>query len=188
MAEFDELLAVLATNRAHGIVGERSLDDAVAHADQFVAALPEAASAVADLGSGGGLPALVIAFRRPELRLTLIERRSNRADQLMRSIRALGFSSRVEVLAEDVRHSAARYPHAFDAVTARSFATPAITARWASELLRPAGVLIVSEPPAKSAERWPADLLASTSLVDLGVVAGVRRLQRGPATSQDADG
>ena len=185
MAEFDDLLAVLATNRAHGSVGEQSLVDAVAHADQFVAVLPDTATTIADLGSGGGLPALVIAFRRPDLRVTMIERRSNRADQLLRSIHALGFASRVDVLAEDVRLVASRMPHCFDAVTARSFATPAITARWASELLAPSGVLVVSEPPAKSADRWPADLIAPLALVDLGVSNGVRRLQRRTTTPDD---
>jgi 16S rRNA (guanine527-N7)-methyltransferase len=185
MAEFDDLLAVLATNRAHGSVGEQSLLDAVAHADQFVAALPDSAATIADLGSGGGLPALVIAFRRPDLRITMIERRSNRADQLLRSIRALGFTSHVEVIAEDARFVAARLPHRFDAVTARSFATPAITARWASELLRPSGVLVVSEPPTKSADRWPAEVLAPLALVDLGVSDGVRRLQRQTTTAGD---
>jgi 16S rRNA G527 N7-methylase RsmG len=185
MPEFDDLLAVLATNRAHGSVGEQSLLDAVAHADQFVAVLPHTVATLADLGSGGGLPALVIAFRRPELRVTMIERRTNRADQLLRSVHALGLSSRVEVLGEDVRLAAARMPHCFDAVTARSFATPAITARWASELLRPAGVLVVSEPPTKSADRWPVELLASLALVDLGLSDGVRRLQRRSDAAND---
>ena len=185
MADFGDLLAVFATNRAHGSVGEQSLLDAVAHADQFVAALPDLAHSLADLGSGGGLPALVIAFRRPDLRITMIERRTNRADQLLRSIRALGLSSRVVVVGEDVRLVASRLPHSFDVVTARSFATPAITARWASELLRPSGLLVVSEPPTKSADRWPADLLASVALDDLGVSEGVRRLQRQRITPVD---
>ena len=183
MADFDELLAVLATNRAHGSVGEQSLLDAVAHADQYVAALPDAATSVADLGSGGGLPALVIAFRRPDLQVTMIERRSNRADQLLRSVRALAFGDRVQVLAEDVRDVASRRPHAYDVVTARSFAAPPITARWASALLRPAGVLIVSEPPVTSPDRWPTSLLGPLELVDLGVSSGVRRMQRQVAVS-----
>ena len=51
---------------------------AVAHADAFAAALPSSA-AVVDLGSGGGLPGLVIAVRRPDLRLTLVERRAHAA-------------------------------------------------------------------------------------------------------------
>jgi hypothetical protein len=68
-------------------------------------------------------------------------------------------------------------------VTARSFAAPAITARWAGALLRSGGVLIVSEPPLgdlaiSDPARWPAAMLATHGLVDQGRDQGVRVLRR----------
>jgi len=171
------LLAALAAVQARGVIGELSLPAAVAHADQFVAALPPAILRAADLGSGGGLPGLVIAVRRPEISLTLVERRRSRADLLERAVGALRLHN-VRVFAGDVRVLAGEEAHSFDAVTARSFASPAVTARWAGELLVVDGVLVVSEPPPPAANRWPADVLANSGLVDLGRLGGVRRFRK----------
>lgn len=172
------LLAALASIQARGAIGEASLELAIAHADQFVVALPSSVRTVADLGSGGGLPGLVIAWRRPLLQITLVERRHSRADLLSRAVRSLRLNDRVTVLADDVRTLAAGAAGAFDAVTARSFAAPPITAQWAGVLLRPGGLLVVSEPPDDDPLRWPTPMLAANGLADLGREQGVRRFQR----------
>jgi len=173
------LLAALAAIAERGAIGERSLPVAVVHAEQFVAAIPTSARTAVDLGSGGGLPGLVVAARCPWLQVTLVERRARRADLLRRAVRSLDLEQRVAVLDTDVAVVAGEHPHAFDVVTARSFAAPAITARWAAALLRPGGLLIVSEPPQDDAERWPAAMLAALSLVDLGREQGIRRFRLG---------
>lgn len=178
MTDDSALLAALSAIQARGAIGEASLTGAITHAEQFVDALPLAARSLADLGSGGGLPGLVIAVRRPDLAITLVERRHSRADLLMRAVRALSLMDRVTVLADDVRVLGARAAGTFDAVTARSFAAPPITAQWAGILLRAGGVLVVSEPPDVDPQRWPADTLASAGLVDDGRLAGVRRFVR----------
>jgi 16S rRNA (guanine527-N7)-methyltransferase len=172
------LLAALGEVRRRGAIGTTTIADAVTHAEQFVHALPASTRRVADLGSGGGLPALVIAVRRPELQIVLVERRTARADMLRRAVLALGVGERVTVVAEDVRALAARQAGSFDAVTARSFASPAVTAKWGCELLRVGGLLIVSEPPEEVAERWQGSLLERLGLEDLGRELGVRVLRR----------
>lgn len=172
------LLAALTSIQARGAIGEASLELAIAHADQFVVALPSSARSLADLGSGGGLPGLVIAWRRPELLVTLVERRRSRADLLSRAVRSLQMTDRVTVIADDVRTLAAASSGSFDAVTARSFAAPPITAHWAGVLLRSGGVLVVSEPPENDPLRWPSDLLSANGLTDLGREQGVRSFQR----------
>lgn len=178
MTDDAALLAALAAIQVRGAIGEASLAGAVAHADQFVAALPLTARSLADLGSGGGLPGLVIAVRRPDLAITLVERRASRADLLLRAVRALSLTGQVTVLADDVRVLGTRAPRTFDAVTARSFAAPPITARWAGVLLRSGGVLVVSEPPDDDPLRWPSATLAAAGLRDDGRIAGVRRFLR----------
>jgi len=178
MSDDSALIAVLAAIQARGAIGESSLVAAVAHADQFVAALPQEARSLADLGSGGGLPGLVIAVRCPRLSITLVERRHSRADLLSRAIRALDLMARVTILPDDVRLLATQAPTSFDVVTARSFAAPAITARWAGELLVSGGMLVVSEPPSDDQDRWPASVLSAAGLVDLGREQGVRRFRR----------
>ena len=172
------LLAALSTIRDRGPIGEASLEAAIVHADQYVAALPAHAVDLVDLGSGGGLPGLVIAVRRPDLRVTLVERRATRADLLRRAVSALGLASHVVVVADDVSRVATERPRSFDVVTARSFAAPSITARWAGELLRSGGRLIVSEPPTDDPQRWPTPLLTSSGLVDEGRTDGLRTFRR----------
>jgi hypothetical protein len=178
MTDDTALLSALGAIQARGAIGEASLHLAIAHAEQFVAELPPWVQCVADLGSGGGLPGLVIAVRRPTLAISLVERRRSRADLLSRAIRALGIADRVTVFADDVRRFADLHPRAFDAVTARSFAAPSITAKWAGALLRIDGILVVSEPPADDVDRWPPELLASFGLRDQGREQGVRRFLR----------
>ena len=82
------------------------------------------------------------------------------------------------VFSGDVRDLAAAKAHSFDVVTARSFAAPPVTARWAGELLVAGGVLVVSEPPEPDDDRWPESVLAAAGLTDLGPTGGMRRFQR----------
>jgi len=132
----------------------------VQHGRALLAGLPEQGRAL-DLGSGGGLPGLVLAMYRPGLELTLVEARQRACRFLREAVSALELArvSVVEARAED----AARRPDLredFDAVVARSFGPPAVTAECAVGFLRPGGRLVVSEPPgdegpAKQAARWP---------------------------------
>lgn len=178
MTDDSVLIAALAAIQARGAIGEASLEAAIAHADQFVTQIPSPARTLVDLGSGGGLPGLVIAVRRPDLAVTLVERRVTRADLLHRAVAALGVGERVTVFAGDVAAFAERSPAAADVVTARSFAAPEITARWASALLRAGGVLVVSEPPDDDPARWPDVLLERRGLRDEGRHQGVRVFTR----------
>jgi len=168
------LLSALRAIQARGAIGESSLEQAIVHAEQFVAALPAQVGTLVDLGSGGGLPGLVIAVRRPEISVTLVERRQSRADLLSRAVRSLDLTDHVTVVAGDVRVVGESAPKSFDVVTARSFAAPPVTAHWAGLLLCGGGRLVVSEPPIDDAERWPAELLVASGLVDQGREQGVR--------------
>jgi 16S rRNA (guanine527-N7)-methyltransferase len=92
---------------------------------------------VDDLGSGGGLPGVVLAIARPNLRVTLVEVRKNRAALLEEMVIELGLPSvrvharRAETLRERV-----------DVCLARAF-RPAEEAWSISEpLLKPQGRLI----------------------------------------------
>src|SRR3954453_17319715 len=102
MADDAPLYSALGVIRARGAIGERSLADAVAHADRFVSLIPPDARTVVDLGSGGGLPGLVIAWRRPDVHVTMVERRATRADLLQTAVAGLQMSDRVAGVGTDV--------------------------------------------------------------------------------------
>ena len=122
-----------------------------------------------DLGSGGGLPGLVLATYRPELELTLLEARQRACRFLREAVTALDLAqvAVVEARAED----AARRPdlrESFDAVVARSFGPPAVTAECAVGFLRPGGRLAVSEPPGEEERDGPTVRWPLPGLEDLG--------------------
>ena len=131
--------------------------------------LPISDSALAvDLGTGGGLPGLVLAATTP-WRWLLVDRRDRRVVFLRWAVRQLGIEGRVKVVlsdAADVGRGGSRGMASL--VTARGFAPPGSTAECAAPLLAEHGVLVVSEPPTKSTARWPEAGLCSLGLRDVG--------------------
>jgi 16S rRNA (guanine527-N7)-methyltransferase len=110
-----------------------------------------------DLGSGGGLPGLVILTSLSGIRLSLVEVMGKRASFLEQTIIDLGLDSRAQVVkqrAEELAHNT-HFRERYAFVTARSFAGPGVTAEVAAGFLEVGGVLVVSEPPNSSGERWP---------------------------------
>lgn len=80
-------------------------------------AAPLFSGSVADIGSGAGLPGIVLAIARPDVNWTLVEPMERRVTWLKEQVTALSLTN-VEVLrarAEEVRR-----PGGFDAVTARA--------------------------------------------------------------------
>ena len=109
-----------------------------------------------DLGSGGGLPGLIILTSLQAVRLSLVEVMGKRAAFLEQAIIDLGLDSRARVVrqrAEELAHDP-RFRERYAFVTARSFAGPGVTAEVAAGFLELGGVLVVSEPPNSSGERW----------------------------------
>ena len=182
MTDDSRLLSALTVVRTRGAIGERSLVDAIAHAERFVDLIPPGPQSVVDLGSGGGLPALVIAWRRADLTVTMVERRATRADMLRRAISSLGLGDHASVLNLDVEEVCARASSTFDVLTARSFGEVALTTRYINRLLRSGGLALISEPPLDRSARWGAVLADYPDLRDVGVEQGIRRLRRSPGS------
>ena len=134
------------------MLGRRSIAEVIDHASAFVQALADVTGTVVDLGSGGGVPGLVIARARLDLRLLLVDRRSARTDHLTRLVRRLELGDRVTVVNADVGELEISPPA--DAAVARGFGSPAVTLQAAARLVRPGGLIVVSEPPEDHAGRW----------------------------------
>lgn len=146
-----------------GFLGPGPIEGHVAHAGAFVDALRDVAGRVIDLGSGGGVPGLVVAVRRPDLEVVLVDAMAKRCRFLEEALAALGLGGAVvEGRAEAVGRGPMR--GSAGAVLARSFGPPPVTAECAAPLLRTGGLLIVSEPPDDAPGRWPAEALAELGL------------------------
>jgi 16S rRNA (guanine527-N7)-methyltransferase len=111
-------------------------------------------ASVADVGSGAGLPGVVLGIRRPDLRVTLIEPLLRRATFLEECVALLDLENvRVErARAEEFTEKAS-----FDVVTSRAVAELGKLAGWSMPLVRPGGLFL----PMKGASA--EDELASSS-------------------------
>lgn len=140
-----------------GMLGARPIEEVIAHSHVFVEGLHGVVGHLVDLGSGGGVPGLVIAVERPDLTIDLVERRGHRADFLRRVIARMELDRRVRVREIDARTVAQEEGGSCEAVTARGFGPPEETLKLARRLLSPTGRILISDPP--EAERWPSELL-----------------------------
>ncbi|MFZ6004490.1 MAG: RsmG family class I SAM-dependent methyltransferase [Actinomycetota bacterium] len=167
----DDVLAQLERSRQLGFLGPGPVVDHVLHAGGFLDALAGVDGRVIDLGSGGGVPGLVIAAARRELEVVLLEAMGKRCDFLRAAAADLALSNItvVQERAELAGRGALR--GSAEAVVARGFGPPAVTAECAAPLLSVGGLLAVSEPPEAAGEdRWPSEPLAA-----LGLEPRVRR-------------
>ena len=190
------LRSVLVAAQEAGFLGPGPIERHILHAEGFVSLAevqPGGARArLLDLGSGGGLPGLVVATRLPWAQVVLLEANRRRAEFLSRAVATLGIAARVSVVHQraELCGRDPLYRGLFSGVVARSFGPPAVVAECAAPFLAPAGWLIVSEPPAEVAAdgnghratgleevhrgtpRWPADRLAVLGLEPIEFVKG----------------
>ena len=160
----EALIDALGASQRLGMLGDRAVVEVIEHAGAFVDALGATSGTVVDLGSGGGVPGLVIARSRPDLHIVLVDRRAARTDHLRRLVGRLGVEHHVEVLTAEAAALPALLADQVDAVVARGFGPPAETLRLAAPLLAVRGLAVVSEPPRPVRGRWPEELLGAVGV------------------------
>jgi 16S rRNA (guanine527-N7)-methyltransferase len=175
------LTEVLLAAREAGFLGPGPIERQLRHAHGFttLARRAQAGADIAhllDLGSGGGLPGLVIAMEWQTVTVVLLEANQRRSQFLERAVRQCGLQERVRVLHQraEVCGRNPSYRGAFDGVVVRSFGPPAVVAECSAPLLRVDGWLIVSEPPSGEEDdstfespgevRWPPHQLVQLEL------------------------
>ncbi|MDQ1398035.1 MAG: rRNA (guanine527-N7)-methyltransferase [Acidimicrobiaceae bacterium] len=112
----------------------------------------------------------MLAATLSSTRWVLLDASQRRTAFLEAALEELGLAngSVIRGRAEEV----ARRPdlrHVFDAVVARGFGPPSLTAECAAGFLAVGGRLVVSEPPDGASDRWPGEALAG-----LGLAVGAR--------------
>tara|TARA_A100001037_G_C15065751_1_gene596969 strand:- start:618 stop:1289 length:672 start_codon:yes stop_codon:yes gene_type:complete len=183
MKSIEEVLDAAA---AEGHLTSGAAMDGPSHSTGFLAFselpdLTEPTVLAVDLGTGGGIPGLVLASRTL-WHWSLVDRSETRTAFLRWAVRSLGLEDRVEVILSDaVEVARGALRSKAGVVTARGFASPASTAECAAPLLEEGGLLMVSEPPIGSEQpaervleaggvpwRWPAEGLSQLGVEDLG--------------------
>ena len=175
-------------NERQNLIARSTIDDIwqrhIADSAQLVRFAPRPDSSWLDIGSGAGLPGLVIAILT-EGPMTLVEPRRLRAEFLARAVQELGLSGRVAVHAAKVERIAGK----FDVITARAVASVDSLLSISHHLstdktlwLFPKGKSAQSELDEARA-KWQGDFRLETSLTSdeaaILVASGVRRKGRG---------
>ena len=171
----DQLLEVLEQARTFGFLGPGPVGPHLEHARAFAALLEVGEGEgrpIVDLGSGGGVPGLVLATLLPRSRWLLVDSMVRRTGFLEDVVASLGLGGRVQVVtarAEELGRDPAHRSR-YRTVVARSFGSPPVLAECAAPLLARGGTVVVSEPPADPDQsgprpgRWPAAGLARLGL------------------------
>jgi 16S rRNA (guanine527-N7)-methyltransferase len=168
---FAELLATDGIVR--GLIGPREVprlwDRHLLNCAVVTDAVPEGAS-VCDIGSGAGLPGLVMAIRRPDLNLTLVEPLLRRTTFLEEAVARLGLSNVriVRARAEELHGS-----DTFDVVTSRAVAPLDRLSRWSLPLVRSGGEFLAMKGSSAEGELEAAARVISK---ERGEVQGVLEL------------
>ena len=91
-------------NQVHNLTAVRDAEEQVSrHVLDCLAVLPyiEDAATLADIGSGAGLPALMLAIMRPQLAVTALESNGKKAAFIREAVRVLALAN-VQVVAQRV--------------------------------------------------------------------------------------
>jgi 16S rRNA (guanine527-N7)-methyltransferase len=126
------------------------------HVLDTLAAVPafHAAHNVLDVGAGGGLPGIVLAIARPDVKVSLIDTVHKKTAFLTQVKAELGLAN-VTVYTKKVQELAVKQP--FDVITSRAFADLSDFVNWSGHLLAEGGrfIALKGTAPAEERERLP---------------------------------
>ena len=170
-----QLVEGLNRSASRGFMGSMPVSEQIAHGLGFAAAseatLKAVPGTVLDMGTGGGVPGLVLLACWPSSHIVLLDSNERRTEFLLTEVARWERPGTVEVVRARAEE-AGRSDHLrerFELVTARSFGKPAVTAECGSAFATIGGVLAVSEPPVEG-PRWSVEGLAKLGLEDSGLV------------------
>lgn len=186
----DYLDLLVRWNAAYNLTAVRDPAEMVTrHLLDSLAILPFVSGAtLADLGTGPGLPGIVLAIAAPGRAITLVDSNGKKVRFLREAIRSLKLEGvqAVQSRVEDVQGR-------FDCVTARAFATLADMLGWGGHLLAPGGTWLAMKGrrPDDELEALPPGFeLASMHTLAVPGLEGERHLavirHAGPASAPAA--
>ena len=161
-AQVEKLLDYLALlNKWNSVYNLTSVRDPLEmvklHLLDSLAAVPAFAGAVnvLDVGAGGGLPGMVLAISRPDMKVSMIDTVHKKTAFLNQVKAELGLSN-VTVYTRKVQELEVKTP--FDVITSRAFADLSDFVNWSGHLLAEGGqyIALKGTAPAEERERLPA--------------------------------
>ena len=155
IARYGEILGSWGIER--GLIGpkegDRIWDRHIANCLPVTTLIPEGVRLI-DIGSGAGLPGIVIALARPDLKVTLLEPLQRRIDFLEEVVAELGLDITIK------RGRSEGFKGSFDVVTARALAPLPKLATISWHLVAPGGSLLAMKGESAADELAAAKLEA----------------------------
>jgi 16S rRNA (guanine527-N7)-methyltransferase len=158
----DSLSAIAPLRRALGEMGflrqalvQPGTDGAVVHDDRESSHADGRTPELLDVGSGGGLPGVVIAITCPEVRVTCVDTVAKKAAFIQQAAVQLGLPN-----LQGVHARVETLPGPYDVICSRAFAALADFTAWSRQALRPGGVWMAmkGKHPLAEMEALPADV------------------------------
>ena len=156
-AQQEQLLDYLALlNKWNSVYNLTSVRDPMQmmtlHLLDTLAAVPafEGAQNVLDVGAGGGLPGVVLAISKPDMKLSMIDTVHKKTAFLTQVKAELGLAN-VTVYTKKVQELEVKQP--FDVITSRAFADLSDFVNWSGHLLAEGGRFIALKGTAPQDER-----------------------------------
>lgn len=112
---------------------------------------------LADIGSGAGLPAMVLGILRPDLKITMIDSLNKRVEFLNRLNQKLDLSHKAVHLRAEEAGNNPEFREAFDFVTARAVARMSVLSEYCLPLVKKGGKFIALKGPAAEEELRDAE-------------------------------
>jgi 16S rRNA (guanine527-N7)-methyltransferase len=159
-AQLMDYLALLAKwNSVYNLTSLRDPLQMVTHhlLDSLAAVSAFAGAAnVLDVGAGGGLPGIVLAIARPDMKVSLVDTVHKKTAFLTQVKAELGLAN---VSVYTARVEQLQVPHRFDVITSRAFADLSDFVNWSGQLLAEGGRFIALKgvAPADEQQRLPAE-------------------------------
>jgi 16S rRNA (guanine527-N7)-methyltransferase len=145
----EALTEILTTARELGFLGPGPVEAHLRHGHALARLLGDFSGSFVDLGSGGGVPGLVLLGAWPRSQAVLVDVSQRRCRFLRRAVAELGLSGRAQVWcgrAEELaREPSLREAHPL--LVARGFGAPPVVAECGVGFVSPGGALAISEPP-----------------------------------------
>ena len=111
------------------------------------------AESIADLGSGAGLPVLVLALARPGMEITAVESQRKKCAYIEKTAETLGITNVTVCCARAEEYGRSTGREAHDVVVSRALAALPVVAEYSLPLLRLGGVMVAMKGSISDQER-----------------------------------
>ena len=128
----------------------------VADALTLLPYIPQKTSKLADVGTGGGIPGVILSIARPDVRVTLIDATAKKLAAVAQMTQTLGLTN-----VKTLHQRAENVQQTFDVITLRAVGRLEVVVPWCLGMMKPTTRLLLMKGPKAREELGAAHKLLS---------------------------